>query len=75
MPKTPRISGTDAIKALERLGFRQSRQRGSHVVLRKATDDGAIGCVVPLHRELATGTLNGILAQAHVSLDDLLKNL
>jgi predicted RNA binding protein YcfA (HicA-like mRNA interferase family) len=75
LPKTPRVSGADAIRALERLGFRQVRQRGSHVVLRKDTDDGAVGCVVPLHRELATGTLNGVLAQAQVSTDEFLKSL
>jgi predicted RNA binding protein YcfA (HicA-like mRNA interferase family) len=51
------------------------RQRGSHVVLRKDADQGSVGCVVPMHRELATGTLNGILDQAHVGLDDFLKTL
>lgn len=32
MPKLPRVSGAEAIRALERLGFTQVRQRGSHVV-------------------------------------------
>ena len=53
MPKLRRVSGEEAIRALERLGFRQVRQRGSHVILKKETAQGAIGCVVPLHRELA----------------------
>lgn len=57
MPKLRRISGQDAIRALERLGFIPVRQRGSHVVLKKQTPEGAVGCVVPLHRELAIGTL------------------
>lgn len=57
MPKLRRISGEDAIRALERLGFVPVRQRGSHVVLKKQTPEGAVGCVVPLHRELAIGTL------------------
>lgn len=35
MPKLPRVSSADAIRALERLGFVQVRQRGSHVVLKK----------------------------------------
>jgi predicted RNA binding protein YcfA (HicA-like mRNA interferase family) len=38
------------------------RQKGSHVVLRR----GAIGCVVPLHREVKTGTLAGIVRQAQL---------
>ena len=31
MPKLPVVSGEEAIRALERLGFKQIRQRGSHV--------------------------------------------
>lgn len=52
MPKLPRISSREAIRALERLGFEQVRQTGSHVVMKKATEEGEIGCVVPIHREL-----------------------
>ncbi|MEK6582268.1 MAG: type II toxin-antitoxin system HicA family toxin, partial [Nitrospirota bacterium] len=61
MPKLKRISGEKAIKRLEKLGFQQVRQRGSHVVMKKQTSDEEIGCVVPLHKELAIGTLRGIL--------------
>lgn len=67
MPKLPRVSGVRIIRALERLGFFQIRQRGSHVVLRKETLDGVIGCVVPLHREVKVGTLQSILNQAQVT--------
>ncbi len=64
MPKPPRVSGKDTIRALERLGFLQIRQQGSHIILKKQTPNGEIGCVVPLHRELALGTLKSILKQA-----------
>ena len=40
MPKMPRISSREAIRALERLGFDQVRQTGSHVVLKKETEEG-----------------------------------
>lgn len=66
MPSLPIVSGTETIRALEKLGFSVVRQRGSHVVLRR----GSAGCVVPLHRELKVGTLNGILKQAGVSADE-----
>jgi len=33
MPELKRVSGQQAIRALEKLGFVQVRQRGSHVVL------------------------------------------
>jgi predicted RNA binding protein YcfA (HicA-like mRNA interferase family) len=51
------------------------RQRGSHVILRKETDTGAVGCAVPLHKELALGTLRGLLKQAGVPQRDFLKSL
>ena len=68
MPKLPVLSGADVIKALERLGFAQVRQRGSHVMMRR----GSSGTVVPLHREVKTGTLAGILRQAGVTQDEFL---
>jgi predicted RNA binding protein YcfA (HicA-like mRNA interferase family) len=75
MPKLPRISSKEAIRALERLGFEQVRQTGSHVVMKKKTPDGEIGCVVPVHRELKIGTLSGILKQAQVTTEEFIENL
>ena len=71
MPKLPVVSGAEAIRALERLGFAVVRQRGSHIILRR----GSSGCVVPYHRELKGGTLVGILKQAGVSLDEFITAL
>lgn len=70
MPRLPLVSGQQAIRALERIGFVQVRQRGSHVVLRRSTPEGDVGCAVPLHRELAVGTLAGILKQAKISAQE-----
>ena len=75
MPRLRMVSGREAIRALEALGFVQVRQRGSHVVLRKDTPSGAVGCVVPLHRELAIGTLRGILKQAGVTPVEFMEKL
>jgi len=72
MPKLYRISGQETVRALKRIGFIQVRQRGSHVILKRDTPDATIGCVVPLHKELAIGTLRGILRQAKISVDDFL---
>ena len=71
MPKLPVVSGAEAVRALERLGFVIARQRGSHIVLRR----DASGCVVPNHRELKAGTLSGILKQAGVSADEFIAAL
>jgi predicted RNA binding protein YcfA (HicA-like mRNA interferase family) len=53
---------------LEQLGFIQKRQRGSHVIMRR----GSHGCSVPLHKEVRLGTLDGLLHQAHVSIEEFL---
>jgi predicted RNA binding protein YcfA (HicA-like mRNA interferase family) len=68
MPKLPILSGAEVVRALVRLGFEQTRQRGSHVAMRK----GSVGAVVPLHKEVKTGTLAGILRQAQISPEDFL---
>jgi len=75
MPRLPRVSGAGAIRALERLGFAQVRQRGSHVVLKRVARENITGCVVPLHDELATGTLRGILRQAGVTAEEFIDKL
>jgi predicted RNA binding protein YcfA (HicA-like mRNA interferase family) len=74
-PKLRRVSGDEAIRALERLGFVRIHQRGNHVVLKRTTDAGEVGCVVPLHDELGLGTLQGILKQAGVSVQQFLVHL
>lgn len=73
MPDLPHLSGKEIIRALERLGFLQTRQRGSHVVMKKSTPEGIVGCVVPLHGEVAIGTLHSILKQAKISADEFRK--
>ena len=71
MPRLPRISGAEAVRAFERLGFHVARQKGSHIIMRR----GSSGCVVPNHRELKTGTLAGALRQAGVSVEEFLAAL
>jgi predicted RNA binding protein YcfA (HicA-like mRNA interferase family) len=73
MPKLKRMSGAELIKILKKFDFTPVRQRGSHVILKKVTSDGEIGCVVPLHDDLAIGTLRGILNQAKITLEEFTK--
>jgi predicted RNA binding protein YcfA (HicA-like mRNA interferase family) len=67
VPKLPVVSGADTGRALGRGGFGEIAQRGSHVKMRHADGRTAI---VPLHRELAPGTLRSILRQAGLSVDE-----
>ena len=71
MPKLPRVSGAEVVRALERLGFRKIRQSGSHVILKQEPR----GCVVPMHSEVKTGTLAGVLRQAEVSPEEFTEAL
>jgi predicted RNA binding protein YcfA (HicA-like mRNA interferase family) len=68
MPKLPRISGHEIVRIFERLGFSVVRQRGSHVVLRR----NERGCVIPLHTEVAVGTLKNALRQAGVADEEFI---
>ncbi len=70
-PSLPHISGADAIRALQKLGFVIARQKGSHVIMRR----GSTGCVVPNHREIKIGTLSGVLKQAGVPSDEFMSAL
>ncbi|MFZ1494526.1 MAG: type II toxin-antitoxin system HicA family toxin [Candidatus Competibacter denitrificans] len=71
MPSLPSVSGSEAVRALQRLGFVIVRQRGSHIVVRK----GSQGCVVPNHHQIKIGTLAGLLKQGVVSIDDFINAL
>lgn len=68
----PVVSGQQTIKALTRLGFERVSQRGSHVKLRSFEGRTAI---VPMHDELARGTLRSILRQADISIEVFRENL
>ena len=58
------------LAVLTSIGFVQVSQKGSHVKVRH--QDGRVA-IIPLHRELATGTLRSILRQAGISMDDFRK--
>lgn len=63
MSKLPVVSGKKLIKMLTRLDYEVTRQRGSHVRLRKVTKIGEHKITVPDHKEIAKGTLNDILSK------------
>jgi predicted RNA binding protein YcfA (HicA-like mRNA interferase family) len=66
------ISGKQAVSALERAGFVPVRTKGDHQILRHPNPrQGAYATVaVPLHRELATGTLAGILRRVGMTAEE-----
>jgi len=64
MAKLPVLSGKEVIKTLSKVGFQHIRTGGSHAILSKQTETGKITLPVPLHSELAKGTLKSIIKQA-----------
>ncbi|MBR1437230.1 MAG: type II toxin-antitoxin system HicA family toxin [Synergistaceae bacterium] len=70
MPELSGWSGREVIAVLQKMGFSWIRTKGSHSVLRR----GSVVCIVPLHDELAVGTLKGVLRQAGISTAEFLCN-
>ena len=68
MTKAPIVSGAATVAALELAGFVHIRTKGSHAKLRHAETGRT--AIVPLHRELAVGTLASILRQADLTTDE-----
>ena len=65
------ISGKDAIKRFECLGYRVIRQKGSHARLRHS-DPSRRPLTIPLHKELKIGLLHQLLKDAGVDIDSFL---
>ncbi len=64
MGKLRILSGKQACDILEKHGFIQVRQRGSHIVMQKRLPDTTITVPVPNHAELRIGTLQSIIRQS-----------
>lgn len=70
MGKLKRLSGQEVCAILQAHGFVRVRQRGSHIVVQRSTDDGTTTVPVPDHTELRTGTLRSIIRQSGVPRSD-----
>lgn len=74
MPRLPRIRGRQLLSALQRLGFRVARIKGSHHMLQHP--DGR-RTVVPVHagETIGPGLLNAILKDTELTIEELEDNL
>ena len=76
MSNIPQISGKEVIKALGKMGFVVSRQKGSHIRLVRIQVEMKQLITVPNHKVIRKGTLlNGILKPINLSLEDFKKLL
>ncbi len=70
--KLPRdVNGTEAVRALQRLGFVRLRQAGSHIIMRR----GSRTVVVPQHKPIKPGTLKGLIEQAGLTAEEFTAQL
>ncbi len=65
----PIVSGRDAVKAFEKLGYVFDRQNGSHIILRQYTSPFR-RLTIPDHKTIAKGTLRGIIKQAGLTVEE-----
>jgi len=76
MTKVPSLQYNKIINALQRLGFIDVRQKGSHIRLQKRLpNDKLIKITVPAHKPVLRSTLSQILKQTDINLDEFLKVL
>jgi len=70
----PVLKPEQIIKALEKLGFKRHRQKGSHLIMVKEK----MQCqpVIPMHnKDMKKGTLRAIIRQVGLTVEEFLKLL
>jgi len=65
-PPLPVLSGREVVRVFEALGWSVARQSGSHIILVKQGETTTLS--VPDHREVAKGTLRGLIRAAGVTV-------
>jgi len=78
MPRLPRVTGTQVVRALERAGFEVFDQSASHVYLHRWNGmTWTQRVTVPVHggQILKLKTLSSILRQAHLTVAEFVKHL
>ena len=73
MSRLPVCSGAEAICAFERAGWKAVRQKGDHVSLLKP--GSLVILTVPLHKELAKGTLRRLVRNSGLTVDEFTDKL
>ncbi len=71
MGKLPVCSGWSVVRAFERAGWRQVRQKGSHVTLTMSASTAIL--TVPLHSELDRGTLRALVRRAGLTTEEFIR--
>ena len=72
MNKLPVVSGKQLCRILEKIGYFVDHKTGSHIILRNENPPYR-RLTIPDHKEIAKGTLRGIIRQAGLTLQEFKK--
>jgi predicted RNA binding protein YcfA (HicA-like mRNA interferase family) len=70
MPPLPVLSGKEVLAVFQKAGWEFVRQKGSHMILVKPGE--IVTLSVPDHKEIARGTLRGLLRTSGMTVDEFL---
>lgn len=73
MTKLPLLSAHEVIKALSKVGFIQTAQKGSHIKLKRKEGERTWIAIVPNFNEIPRGTLRSIIRQSGLDQDEFLE--
>ncbi len=74
-PKLPIVSGRQAVRVFERIGYVVVRQRGSHIRLRDESNPNHLPLTVPDHAFLKPGLLHQLLRDADLTVEQFISLL
>ncbi len=70
MATLPVLSGRDVVRAFSRDGWQVARQHGSHIIVVKDGSHATLS--VPDHKEVAKGTLRGLVRASGLTVEQFL---
>jgi predicted RNA binding protein YcfA (HicA-like mRNA interferase family) len=73
MPPVPLLRPREVVRAFERLGWKEVRRKGSHIIMTRAGPIATLS--IPDHAQVARGTLRALIARAGLEVEDFLAAL
>jgi predicted RNA binding protein YcfA (HicA-like mRNA interferase family) len=68
MARLPRLSGREAVRVFESMGWEKVRQSSSHIILVREGHQATLS--VPDHKEVAIDTLRSLIRSAGLTVED-----
>lgn len=68
MPSLPVLGGQEVVRVFESFGWSVARQKSSHIIMTKEGETATLS--IPNHKEVARGTLRGLIRSANLTVDE-----